>query len=97
VEQNKPLEYYLTTTEQMLLSPSPSHSPVPNTNLYAQLNGLQLCLDPASLLWVNLFSRGLLRTLEQVKAFYQLQDGSKAEEHVDIRMDAAQIKVRLNE
>ncbi|XP_024231619.1 UHRF1-binding protein 1 isoform X2 [Oncorhynchus tshawytscha] len=67
--------------------------PVPNTNLYAQLNGLQLCLDPASLLWVNLFSRGLLRTLEQVKAFYQLQDGSKAEEHVDIRMDAAQIKL----
>uniref|UniRef100_A0A4W5N848 Bridge-like lipid transfer protein family member 3A n=1 Tax=Hucho hucho TaxID=62062 RepID=A0A4W5N848_9TELE len=67
--------------------------PVPNTNLYAQLNGLQLCLDPASLLWVNLFSRGLLHTLEQVKAFYQLQDGSKAEEHVDIRMDAAQIKL----
>ncbi|XP_045062955.1 UHRF1-binding protein 1 isoform X1 [Coregonus clupeaformis] len=67
--------------------------PVPNTNLYAQLNGLHLCLDPASLLWVNLFSRGLLHTLEQVKAFYQLQDGSKAEEHVDIRMDAAQIKL----
>ncbi|XP_055748048.1 bridge-like lipid transfer protein family member 3A [Salvelinus fontinalis] len=67
--------------------------PVPNTNLYTQLNGLQLCLDPASLLWVNLFSRGLLHTLEQVKAFYHLQDGSKAEEHVDIRMDAAQIKL----
>uniref|UniRef100_A0A674CVM5 Bridge-like lipid transfer protein family member 3A n=1 Tax=Salmo trutta TaxID=8032 RepID=A0A674CVM5_SALTR len=67
--------------------------PVPNTNLYAQLNGLQLCLDPASLLWVNLFSRGLLRTLEQVKAFYHLQDSSKAEEHMDIYMDAAQIKL----
>ncbi|XP_038867408.1 UHRF1-binding protein 1-like [Salvelinus namaycush] len=67
--------------------------PVPNTNLYAQLNGLQLCLDPASLLWVNLFSRGLMRTLEQVKAFYHLQDSSKAEEHMDIHMDAAQIKL----
>ncbi|XP_020314607.1 UHRF1-binding protein 1-like [Oncorhynchus kisutch] len=67
--------------------------PVPNTNLYAQLNGLQLCLDPASLLWVNLFSRGLLRTLEQVKAFYHLHDSSKAEEHMDIHMDAAQIKL----
>uniref|UniRef100_A0A3P9AEF3 Chorein N-terminal domain-containing protein n=1 Tax=Esox lucius TaxID=8010 RepID=A0A3P9AEF3_ESOLU len=67
--------------------------PVPNTNLYAQLNGLLLRLDPASLLWVNLFSRGLLQTLEQVKAFYHLQDSSKAEEHVDIRVDAAQIKL----
>ncbi|KAJ8016716.1 hypothetical protein DPEC_G00010220 [Dallia pectoralis] len=67
--------------------------PVPNTNLYAQLNGLRLCMDPASLLWINLFSRGLLRTLEQVKAFYHLQDSSKAEEHRDIRMDAAQIKL----
>ncbi|KAK6303496.1 hypothetical protein J4Q44_G00259500 [Coregonus suidteri] len=67
--------------------------PVPNTNLYAQLNGLQLCLDPASLLWVNLFSRGLLHTLEQVKAFYHLQDSGKAEEHMDMHMDAAQIKL----
>lgn len=67
--------------------------PVPTSNLYAQLNGLQLCVDPASVLWINLFSRGLLHTLDQVKAFYHLQDSSKAEEHVDIRMDAAQLKV----
>ncbi|KAM6977224.1 bridge-like lipid transfer protein family member 3A [Aplochiton taeniatus] len=66
--------------------------PVPNSNLYGQLNGLQLCVDPASVLWVNLFSRGLLRTLDQVKAFYHLQDSSKAEEHVDIRADASQLK-----
>ncbi|XP_070695434.1 bridge-like lipid transfer protein family member 3A [Pempheris klunzingeri] len=66
---------------------------VPTTNLYAQLNGLQLCVDPASVLWINLFSRGLLHTLDQVKAFYHLQDSSKAEEHVDIRMDAAQLKL----
>ena len=71
-------------------------SSVPDSNLYAQLNGLQLCVDPASVLWVNLFTRGLLRTLEQVKAFYHLQDSSKAEEHMDIRMDAIQLKVRLS-
>ncbi|KAM4563580.1 bridge-like lipid transfer protein family member 3A [Odontesthes bonariensis] len=67
--------------------------PVPTSNLYAQLNGLQLCVDPASLLWINLFSRGLLHTLDQVKAFYHLQDCNKVEEHVDIRMDAAQLKL----
>ncbi|KAI3357528.1 hypothetical protein L3Q82_015945, partial [Scortum barcoo] len=66
---------------------------VPTSNLYAQLNGLQLCVDPASVLWINLFSRGLLHTLDQVKAFYHLQDSSKAEEHVDIRMDATQLKL----
>ncbi|KAJ8370433.1 hypothetical protein SKAU_G00104610 [Synaphobranchus kaupii] len=67
--------------------------PVPCSNLYGQLNGLQLCLDQASLLWMNLFSQGLLRTLEQVKAFYHLQDSSKGEEHVDVRVDAAQLKL----
>ncbi|XP_056130590.1 bridge-like lipid transfer protein family member 3A [Lampris incognitus] len=67
--------------------------PVPTSNLYAQLNGLQLCVDPASVLWINLFSRGLLHTLDQVKAFYHLQDNSKAEEHVDVRMDASQLKL----
>ncbi|XP_070825607.1 bridge-like lipid transfer protein family member 3A [Chaetodon trifascialis] len=71
---------------------NPSFS-VPTSNLYAQLNSLQLCVDPASVLWINLFSRGLLHTLDQVKAFYHLQDSSKADEHVDIRMDAAQLKL----
>ncbi|KAG8002521.1 UHRF1-binding protein 1, partial [Nibea albiflora] len=65
---------------------------VPTSNLYAQLNGLQLCVDPASVLWINLFSRGLLHTLDQVKAFYHLQE-REAEEHVDVRMDAAQLKL----
>ncbi|XP_034446359.1 UHRF1-binding protein 1 isoform X2 [Hippoglossus hippoglossus] len=66
---------------------------VPTSNLYGQLNGLQLCVDPASVLWINLFSRGLLHTLDQVKAFYHLQDSSKAEEHLDVRMDTAQLKL----
>uniref|UniRef100_A0A8C2WJY1 Bridge-like lipid transfer protein family member 3A n=1 Tax=Cyclopterus lumpus TaxID=8103 RepID=A0A8C2WJY1_CYCLU len=68
-------------------------NPMPTSNLYAQLNSLQLCVDPASVLWINLFSRGLLHTLDQVKAFYHLQDSSRAEEHVDIRMDVTLLKV----
>ncbi|XP_051515700.1 UHRF1-binding protein 1 isoform X3 [Myxocyprinus asiaticus] len=66
---------------------------VPCSNLYAQLNGLQLCLDAPSVLWMTLFSRGLHRTLDQVKAFYHLQDSSKSDEHIDIRMDATRLKL----
>ncbi|XP_067302948.1 bridge-like lipid transfer protein family member 3A isoform X2 [Pseudorasbora parva] len=66
---------------------------VPCSNLYAQLNGLQLCLDAPSVLWMTLFSRGLHRTLDQVKAFYHLQDSSKTDEHIDIRLDATQLKL----
>lgn len=75
------------------LSISLSADSVPCSSLFAQLNGVQLCVDPASVLWMNLFSQGLLSTLEQVKAFYHLQDSGKGEEHVDARMDAAQLKV----
>ncbi|XP_004546313.1 bridge-like lipid transfer protein family member 3A [Maylandia zebra] len=73
--------------------PDNPNLPVPTSNLYAQLNSLQLCVDPASVLWINLFTRGLLHTLDQVKAFYHLQDSNKSDEHVDIRMDAAQLKL----
>ncbi|XP_077060769.1 bridge-like lipid transfer protein family member 3A isoform X2 [Siphateles boraxobius] len=66
---------------------------VPCSNLYGQLNGLQLCLDASSILWMTLFSRGLHRTLDQVKAFYHLQDSSKTDEHIDIRLDATQLKL----
>lgn len=68
---------------------------MPTSNLYAQVNGLQFTVDPSSVLWISLFSRGLLQTLDQVKAFYHLQDSSKADEHLDIRMDAAQLKVSV--
>ncbi|XP_056589119.1 bridge-like lipid transfer protein family member 3A [Triplophysa dalaica] len=67
--------------------------PVPCSNLYAQLNGLQVCLDAPSVLWMTLFSRGLHRTLDQVKAFYHLQDSSKSDEHIDIRVDATKLKL----
>lgn len=72
-----------------------SFLPVPTSNLYAQVNGLQFTVDPPSVLWISLFSRGLLQTLDQVKAFYHLQDSNKADEHIDIRMDAAQLKVSV--
>uniref|UniRef100_A0A8C1U8A1 UHRF1 binding protein 1 n=1 Tax=Cyprinus carpio TaxID=7962 RepID=A0A8C1U8A1_CYPCA len=67
--------------------------PAPCSNLYAQLNGLQLYLDAASVLWMTLFSRGLHKTLDQVKAFYHLQDSSKTDEHIDIRLDATHLKL----
>ncbi|XP_041084397.1 UHRF1-binding protein 1-like isoform X2 [Polyodon spathula] len=73
--------------------PDHSHLPVPCSNLYGQLNGLQLTPDPLSLLWINLFSLGLLHSLEQVKAFYKLEDSGKGEEHVDMRMDICQLKL----
>lgn len=68
-------------------------SAVPCSNLYGQLNGLQLCVDAVSVLWMYVFCHGLLTTLEQVKAFYHLQDSSKSDEHVDVRVDATQLKV----
>ncbi|MGH0119367.1 UNVERIFIED_CONTAM: hypothetical protein FKN15_006098 [Acipenser sinensis] len=73
--------------------PDHPHLPVPCSNLYGQLNGLQLTPDPLSLLWINLFSLGLLRSLEQVKAFYKLEDSGKGEEHVDVRLDVYQLKL----
>ncbi|KAK3519389.1 hypothetical protein QTP70_026949 [Hemibagrus guttatus] len=73
--------------------PHSTGGPVPCSNLYGQLNGLQLCVDAASVLWMYAFCRGLLTTLEQVKAFYHLQDSSKSDEHVDVRMDATHLKL----
>ncbi|KAK6472101.1 UHRF1-binding protein 1-like isoform X1 [Huso huso] len=73
--------------------PDHPHLPVPCSNLYGQLNGLQLTPEPLSLLWINLFSLGLLRSLEQVKAFYKLEDSGKGEEHVDVRLDIYQLKL----
>ncbi|XP_062870976.1 bridge-like lipid transfer protein family member 3A [Trichomycterus rosablanca] len=67
--------------------------PAPSSSLYGQLNGLQLCVDAASVLWMCVFCRGLISTLEQVKAFYHLQDSSRSDEILDIRVDATQLKL----
>ncbi|XP_068183786.1 bridge-like lipid transfer protein family member 3A isoform X2 [Antennarius striatus] len=83
-------EYYCPDTPDTPGTPGAS---VPTPSLYAQLNGLTLCVDPPSVVWISLFSRGLLHTLDQVKAFYHLQDSSRTEEHLDVRVDGAQLKV----
>lgn len=71
--------------------PSPA---VPCPNLYAQLNALQLVLDPRSLVWLNLFALDLRQSLEQFMEIYKLSDSQKPDEHVDIKVDGLMLKVR---
>lgn len=71
----------------------PSAPPVPCPNLYAQLNALQLVLDPRSLVWINLFALDLRQSLEQFMEIYKLSDSQKPEEHVDIKVDGLMLKV----
>lgn len=67
---------------------------VPCPNLYAQLNALQLVLDPRSLVWLNLFALDLRQSLEQFMEIYKLSDSQKPDEHVDIKVDGLMLKVR---
>ncbi|XP_035986501.1 UHRF1-binding protein 1-like isoform X1 [Fundulus heteroclitus] len=67
--------------------------PIPCPNLYAQLNALQLVLDPRSLVWINLFALDLRQSLEQFMEIYKLNDSQKPDEHVDIRVDGLMLKV----
>uniref|UniRef100_A0A8C6YXW8 UHRF1 binding protein 1 n=1 Tax=Nothoprocta perdicaria TaxID=30464 RepID=A0A8C6YXW8_NOTPE len=69
--------------------------PVPCPNLYAQLNGLTLTLDTASVLWINLFCLDLYRSLEQFKAIYKLEDSGKHDEHLDVRLDGFRLKLSI--
>ncbi|XP_069489600.1 bridge-like lipid transfer protein family member 3A isoform X2 [Ambystoma mexicanum] len=69
--------------------------PVPSPNLYMQLNGLTLTVDPTSLLWLNIFCLDLYRSLEQFKEIYQLQDLGKSDEHVAVRLDGTGLKVTI--
>uniref|UniRef100_A0A8I6A3T8 Bridge-like lipid transfer protein family member 3A n=1 Tax=Rattus norvegicus TaxID=10116 RepID=A0A8I6A3T8_RAT len=77
-------EYYFPDNQEL---------PVPCPNLYIQLNGLTLTVDPVSLLWGNLFCLDLYRSLEQFKAIYKLEDPRGKDEHLDIRLDAFWLKV----
>lgn len=72
----------------------PSAALVPCPNLYAQLNALQLVLDPRSLVWINLFALDLRQSLEQFMEIYKLNDSQKPEEHVDVKVDGLMLKVR---
>ncbi|KAM9846017.1 bridge-like lipid transfer protein family member 3B isoform 3-T3 [Aulostomus maculatus] len=67
--------------------------PIPCPNLYAQLNALQLVLDPRSLVWLNLFALDLRQSLEQFMEIYKLNDSQKPDEHVDIKVDGLMLKL----
>lgn len=67
--------------------------PIPCPNLYAQLNALQLVLDPRSLVWLNLFALDLRQSLEQFMEIYKLSDSQKPDEHVDIKVDGLMLKL----
>ncbi|XP_068611139.1 bridge-like lipid transfer protein family member 3B [Brachionichthys hirsutus] len=67
--------------------------PVPSPNLYAQLNALQLVLDPRSLVWVNLFALDLRQSLGQFMEIYKLSDSQKPDEHVDVKVDGLMLKL----
>uniref|UniRef100_A0A6I8NIA4 Bridge-like lipid transfer protein family member 3A n=1 Tax=Ornithorhynchus anatinus TaxID=9258 RepID=A0A6I8NIA4_ORNAN len=79
-------EYYFPDNQEF---------PVPCPNLYVQLNGLTFTLHPISLLWGNLFSLDLYRSLRHFKAIYKLEDSSQQDEHLDTRLDAFQVKVSI--
>lgn len=66
--------------------------PIPSPNLYVQLNALQFTLDQKSILWLNQFALDLKQSLNQFMVMYMLNDNSKSEEHVDVRVDGLMIK-----
>ncbi|XP_075407228.1 bridge-like lipid transfer protein family member 3B [Tenrec ecaudatus] len=66
--------------------------PIPSPNLYSQLNALQLTVDERSILWLNQFLLDLKQSLNQFMAVYKLNDNSKSDEHVDIRVDGLMLK-----
>jgi len=66
---------------------------VPCPNLYGQLNALQFTLDERSILWLNQFVLDLKQSLIQFMAMYKLNDNSKSDEHVDVRVDGLMLKV----
>lgn len=68
-------------------------STVPSPNLYSQLNALQFTVDERSILWLNQFLLDLKQSLNQFMAVYKLNDNSKSDEHVDIRVDGLMLKV----
>ncbi|EHB06641.1 UHRF1-binding protein 1-like protein [Heterocephalus glaber] len=70
--------------------------PIPSPNLYGQLNALQFTVDERSILWLNQFVLDLKQSLNQFMTVYKLNDNSKSDEHVDIRVDGLMLKVAIN-
>ncbi|KAJ7332970.1 hypothetical protein JRQ81_015150 [Phrynocephalus forsythii] len=79
-------EYYLPDNPVFL---------VPCPNLYLQLHGLIFTLDTVSMLWVNLFCLDLYRSLQHFKAIYKLENSSKNDEHIDVRLDGFMLKLKI--
>ena len=50
-------------------------------------------MDERSILWLNQFVLDLKQSLNQFMAVYKLNDNSKSDEHVDIRVDGLMLKV----
>uniref|UniRef100_A0A6I8SR66 UHRF1 binding protein 1-like n=1 Tax=Xenopus tropicalis TaxID=8364 RepID=A0A6I8SR66_XENTR len=73
--------------------PDGKNFPIPNPNLYVQLNALQFTLDERSILWLSQFVLDLRQSLNQFMAMYMLNDNSKSDEHVDIRIDGLMLKL----
>ncbi|XP_058164578.1 bridge-like lipid transfer protein family member 3B isoform X3 [Dasypus novemcinctus] len=67
--------------------------PIPSPNLYSQLNALQFTVDERSILWLNQFLLDLKQSLNQFMTVYKLNDNSKSDEHVDIRVDGLMLKL----
>ncbi|XP_055972308.1 bridge-like lipid transfer protein family member 3B isoform X1 [Sorex fumeus] len=66
--------------------------PIPSPNLYSQLNALQFTVDERSILWLNQFLLDLKQSLNQFMTVYKLNDNSKSDEHVDVRVDGLMLK-----
>lgn len=66
--------------------------PTPSPNLYSQLNALQFTVDERSILWLNQFILDLKQSLNQFMTVYKLNDNSKSDEHVDVRVDGLMLK-----
>ncbi|XP_049638757.1 bridge-like lipid transfer protein family member 3B isoform X3 [Suncus etruscus] len=66
--------------------------PTPSPNLYSQLNALQFTVDERSILWLNQFLLDLKQSLNQFMTVYKLNDNSKSDEHVDVRVDGLMLK-----
>ncbi|KAM3925932.1 bridge-like lipid transfer protein family member 3B [Leptodactylus fuscus] len=72
--------------------PDGKNFPIPSPNLYVQLNALQLTVDERSILWLNQFILDLRQSVDQFMAMYMLNDSSKSDEHIDIRVDGLMLK-----
>uniref|UniRef100_A0A7M4FPH9 Bridge-like lipid transfer protein family member 3B n=1 Tax=Crocodylus porosus TaxID=8502 RepID=A0A7M4FPH9_CROPO len=72
--------------------PDEKDYPIPAPNLYVQLNALQFTLDERSILWLNQFVLDLKQSLTQFMTMYKLNDNSKSDEHVDVRIDGLMLK-----